>query len=169
MLDSAKSFVDEHRDISKLVSEAERFSVQLPLLGKVGVPSPRQLAFYGVLGGLAALQVIDWPVAVAVGVGHLVTTRTLTQRVEAAEAEVAHTEELLEQVQAAVEEPVTESAAKVAATKAPAAKAAATKAPAKKAVAKAPAKKVAAKKTPAKKAVAKKTPAKPAKETPTTE
>ncbi|HOW93255.1 MAG TPA: hypothetical protein PLF91_02045, partial [Mycolicibacterium fallax] len=98
MLESTKSFVDEHRDISKLVQQAERFSIQLPLVGRVSVPPPRQLAFYGALGALAALQVLDWPVALAVGVGHLVTTRSLTQRVEAAEADVQHTEELLEQV-----------------------------------------------------------------------
>ncbi|MCV7083174.1 hypothetical protein, partial [Mycolicibacterium insubricum] len=109
MLDSTRSFVDEHRDISKLVQQAERFSIQLPLVGRVAVPSPKQLAFYGALGALAVFEVIDWPVAVAVGVGHLVTTRTLANRVEAAEAEAQHAEEqveeLLEQVQAARTKP----------------------------------------------------------------
>lgn len=159
MLDSARSFVDEHRDLSALVQQAERFSIQLPLVGRVSVPPPRQLAFYGALGALAALQVIDWPVALAVGVGHLVTTRTLTQRVEAAEAEVQHTEELLEQVQAVVDAPTKKPApASTAAKKAPAKKTAAAKTPATKAAAK----RVAGAKTTATKTTAKKAPAKKA-------
>lgn len=150
MLDSTRSFVDEHRDISKLVQQAERFSIQLPLVGRVAVPSPKQLAFYGALGALAVFEVIDWPVAVAVGVGHLVTTRTLANRVEAAEAEAQHAEEqveeLLEQVQAARTKPAPTKAA-----------------------ATTPAKKAPAKKAPAKKTTAKKAPAKTAPKAPTQE
>ena len=80
MLDSTRSFVDEHRDISKLVHQAERFSLQLPLVGRVAVPSPKQLAFYGALGALAVFEVIDWPVAVAVGVGNVPVNHSRVSR-----------------------------------------------------------------------------------------
>jgi hypothetical protein len=45
--------------------------VEVPLLGPVGWPPTGTLAFVVVLGGLAALEVLSWPVAVAVGAGHV--------------------------------------------------------------------------------------------------
>ena len=45
--------------------------VDVPLLGPVGWPPTGSLAFVVVLGGLAAVEVLSWPVAVAVGVGHV--------------------------------------------------------------------------------------------------
>jgi hypothetical protein len=45
--------------------------MNLPGVGQVKVPHPEQLAFYGALGILAAVQVIDWPVALVLGVGHM--------------------------------------------------------------------------------------------------
>ncbi len=59
-----------HRDIVRRVREAQSFSVNLPVLGHVQVPRPEQLAFYGALGALAAIEIIDWPVALVLGVGH---------------------------------------------------------------------------------------------------
>jgi hypothetical protein len=52
------------------VREAETFAVNLPVVGRVRIPRPDQLAYYGALAGLAALEVIDWPIAVAIGAGH---------------------------------------------------------------------------------------------------
>lgn len=75
MLTMARSLLSSHRDASKLVERAEKFSVRLPLVGRVAVPPPDQLAFYGVVGGLAALGLIDWPVALAIGVGQVVVAR----------------------------------------------------------------------------------------------
>ena len=75
MLTTARSFLSSHRDASKLVQRAEKFSIRLPLVGRVAVPPPDQLAFYGVVGGLAALGLIDWPVAIAIGVGQAVVAR----------------------------------------------------------------------------------------------
>ena len=75
MLTTARSFLASHRDASKLVQRAEKFSVRLPVVGRVAVPPPDQLAFYGVVGGLAALGLIDWPVAIAIGVGQAVVAR----------------------------------------------------------------------------------------------
>jgi hypothetical protein len=59
-----------HRDVARLVREADRFALRLPAVGRVPIPRPDQLAFYAGLAGLVAAELIDWPVAVAIGVGH---------------------------------------------------------------------------------------------------
>jgi hypothetical protein len=107
-----RSLLTAQRDASRRVAEARKFSIRLPLIGTVQVPPPDQLAFYAVLGGLAALELIDWPVAVAMGIGSAVLTRHLSD---------------LEKREAAVEAAVAGPAAP------PAKKAPAKKAPAKKA------------------------------------
>jgi hypothetical protein len=46
--------------------------VTLPAgIGTVRVPRPERLAFYGGIAVLAALGVLDWPLALVIGVGHL--------------------------------------------------------------------------------------------------
>ena len=74
----ARSFLASHRDASKMVEKAEKFSLRLPIVGRVGLPPPDQLAFFGVVGGLAALGVIDWPVALAIGAGQALMARHFT-------------------------------------------------------------------------------------------
>jgi hypothetical protein len=59
-----------HRSAVERVREAETFAVKLPVLGRVRIPSPDRLAYYGALAGLAALEIIDWPIALAIGAGH---------------------------------------------------------------------------------------------------
>jgi hypothetical protein len=44
--------------------------VRVPWLGEVHVPSPEALAFGVGLALITALEIVDWPVAVAIGVGH---------------------------------------------------------------------------------------------------
>lgn len=61
--------ITAQREAAKRVADGKTYSVEIPLVGRVPVPSPRQLAIYAALGGLAALEVIEWPVAVAMGVG----------------------------------------------------------------------------------------------------
>jgi hypothetical protein len=53
------------------VRSGQSFAVNLPVLGRVTVPQPEQLAYYGGLVALAAFEIIDWPVAVAVAAGHI--------------------------------------------------------------------------------------------------
>uniref|UniRef100_A0A5Q5CD18 Uncharacterized protein n=1 Tax=Mycobacterium sp. (strain JLS) TaxID=164757 RepID=A0A5Q5CD18_MYCSJ len=84
MYDTARSFLSSHRDASELVRRAQRFSVRLPLIGQVTVPPPDQLAFYGVLGVLAGVGAIEWPVAVAIGVGQAVVARHVNGEPQAA-------------------------------------------------------------------------------------
>ena len=43
----------------------------LPVIGEVWLGRPQHLTFYAVLAGLAALEVIEWPVAVLVATGKL--------------------------------------------------------------------------------------------------
>jgi hypothetical protein len=62
--------VKGHRATAQQVRDADRFALQLPVVGRVPFPRPDQLAFYGALAGLVAIEMVDWPVAVAIGVGH---------------------------------------------------------------------------------------------------
>lgn len=62
---------DTHRDAVQRVRQAQTFAVDLPILGRVRIPRPEQLAFYGALGALAAIEIIEWPVAVALAAGHV--------------------------------------------------------------------------------------------------
>ncbi|MGW0160372.1 hypothetical protein ACWDUN_13755 [Mycobacterium sp. NPDC003323] len=56
---------------SKECGRARGFTVSLPVLGKVCIPRPKQLAYYGTLGLLAATGVIEWPIALVLGAGHV--------------------------------------------------------------------------------------------------
>ncbi|MDV7347828.1 hypothetical protein R4255_30840 [Rhodococcus oxybenzonivorans] len=60
-----------HRDTVERVRHAESFAVTLPIVGRVGIPRPEHLAFYAALGTLAALEIIEWPVAVIIAAGHV--------------------------------------------------------------------------------------------------
>jgi hypothetical protein len=59
-----------HSDVAQRVRDADRFALQLPVVGRVPIPRPDQLAFYGALAALVAVELVEWPVAVAIGVGH---------------------------------------------------------------------------------------------------
>jgi len=52
---------------------AERPHLSVPVLGELTVPPPDMLVFYGVLGALATLGVVEWPLVLIVGVGHCLT------------------------------------------------------------------------------------------------
>ncbi|MCO5994281.1 hypothetical protein [Actinoallomurus rhizosphaericola] len=45
--------------------------VELPVLGQVMLPRPEKLVYYAGLGVLTALELVEWPVALAIGAGHL--------------------------------------------------------------------------------------------------
>lgn len=86
MLTATRSFLAAQREASTQVKRAEKFSVRIPVVGKVSIPPPDQIAFIGALGLLAAVELIDWPVALAVGVGQVVVARHLEeQRLKAGE------------------------------------------------------------------------------------
>ncbi|MEV5763266.1 hypothetical protein AB0L34_01625 [Micromonospora sp. NPDC052213] len=52
--------------------------VEIPGLGEVAVPPPDKLAYYAGLGVLAALQVIEWPLALVITAGHLLADQHLS-------------------------------------------------------------------------------------------
>jgi hypothetical protein len=71
--DDARMSADQnrsHREVAALVREADRFAIQLPVVGHVPIPRPDQLVFYGTLGVLVAVELVDWPVALAIGAAH---------------------------------------------------------------------------------------------------
>lgn len=135
------------RQASERVKQGKSYSVALPIIGRVPVPSPEQLAIYAALGGLTVLELIDWPVALAMGVGSTVVSRRLSDL-------KAREEELAEAIDPTA--PRTPTASLTAEGHAPTPKKPAAKA----AVKKTPARRTAAKKNPAKKTPAKKAPAK---------
>jgi hypothetical protein len=52
--------------------EKHTMSVTLPDgLGTIRLPEPERLAYYGGVLTLAAFGILDWPVAIALGVGHV--------------------------------------------------------------------------------------------------
>ena len=53
------------------VRDAQTFTVELPVVGRVRLPRPEQLAYYGALGALAAVEIIEWPVALVLAAGHV--------------------------------------------------------------------------------------------------
>jgi hypothetical protein len=63
-----------HRSAVERVRDADTFAVNLPVVGRVRIPRPDQLAYYGALAGLAALEIIDWPIALAIGAGHVLAS-----------------------------------------------------------------------------------------------
>jgi hypothetical protein len=45
--------------------------VELPGVGRIELPPPDQLAFIGGIATLVVLQIIEWPVAAVLAVGHV--------------------------------------------------------------------------------------------------
>ena len=66
-----KSRSTSHREAVKRVQEARGFAVNLPVVGRVRIPRPEHLAYYGALGIMAAVEIIDWPIALAIAAGHV--------------------------------------------------------------------------------------------------
>ena len=59
------------RAVAKAI-EQEAGHIVLPYgIGPVRVPSPDRLAFYGGIAALALFGIVDWPVALVIGLGHL--------------------------------------------------------------------------------------------------
>jgi hypothetical protein len=56
------------------IREGETFFVNLPLVGRMEIPRPEQLAYYGGLAALAAFELIDWPVAIVIAAGHILAS-----------------------------------------------------------------------------------------------
>ncbi len=68
-----KSTTAGHRSAVQRIRQAEGFSVSLPVVGRVQIPRPEHLAYYGALGVLVAVEIVDWPIALAIAAGHALT------------------------------------------------------------------------------------------------
>jgi hypothetical protein len=62
------------RDAVDKIREGETFALNLPVVGQLDIPRPEQLAYYGGLAALAALELLDWPVALVIAAGHLLAS-----------------------------------------------------------------------------------------------
>ena len=62
------------REAVQKIREGETFVVNLPLVGQMEIPRPEQLAYFGGLAALAAVELIDWPVALVIAAGHLLAS-----------------------------------------------------------------------------------------------
>jgi hypothetical protein len=65
-----KSAAKHRPTVNERIREADIVEVGLPVLGTVRIRRPDRLVYYGAVAILAAAEIIDWPVALAVGVGH---------------------------------------------------------------------------------------------------
>jgi hypothetical protein len=66
-----KSRATSHREAVNRVRQGRGFAVNVPVVGRVKIPPPQHLAYYGALGVLAAVELIDWPIALVVAAGHV--------------------------------------------------------------------------------------------------
>ncbi|HEY6797955.1 MAG TPA: hypothetical protein VI248_25040 [Kineosporiaceae bacterium] len=57
-------------------TERNSLRITAPLIGTVKVPPTDELAFLGGMAALAALGVLEWPVAGALAAGHLLSAST---------------------------------------------------------------------------------------------
>ena len=73
---------ESHRSAVDRIREAESFAVQLPVVGRVRIPRPEQLAYFGGLAALAALEIIEWPVALIIASGHVLANQHHNRVVE---------------------------------------------------------------------------------------
>jgi hypothetical protein len=62
------------RDAVEHIREGETFFVTVPVIGRLEIPRPEQLAYYGGLAALAAFELIDWPVALVIAAGHILAS-----------------------------------------------------------------------------------------------
>lgn len=61
-------------EAAEVATEKNSVRVPIPLIGTVKLPPPEQLAFVAGIAALAALEVIEWPVGLALAVGHVLAT-----------------------------------------------------------------------------------------------
>ena len=73
-----KSDGTTHRQAVDRIRDARSLAIDLPLVGRVRIAHPEHVAYFGALGVLAVIEIIDWPIALAIAAGHvLVQTSTI--------------------------------------------------------------------------------------------
>ncbi len=64
------------------VHQAEHMSLNLPIIGPVDLPPPEHLMYYGGIGLLAGLEIIEWPIALLVAAGHALSQQQHSRAIE---------------------------------------------------------------------------------------
>ena len=68
-----------------LASTLDKHTLSVPLpddIGTLRLPEPQRLAYYGGLAALAVFGILDWPVAIALGIGHVLAEQHRRKFVE---------------------------------------------------------------------------------------
>ncbi|ART71596.1 hypothetical protein BTO20_26335 [Mycobacterium dioxanotrophicus] len=65
-----KSSTKHHLTVNERVRDVDSVEIGLPVVGKVRIRQPERLVYYGAVAVLAAAEIIEWPVALVLGVGH---------------------------------------------------------------------------------------------------
>ncbi|MCV7315949.1 hypothetical protein H7J77_10400 [Mycolicibacillus parakoreensis] len=82
MADNQTRKVSTHSEAVQQIREGESFALNLPGVGEVQIPPPEQIAYYGGLAALAALDLIEWPVAVVIAAGHIMASNQRSRLLE---------------------------------------------------------------------------------------
>ncbi|MFI7606897.1 hypothetical protein ACIBTV_17385 [Micromonospora sp. NPDC049366] len=67
------SSLSRHLNGARETVEIYSRRVQVPMLGEMAVPPVDRLAYYAGIGLLAAVQIIEWPLALVITAGHLLS------------------------------------------------------------------------------------------------
>ncbi|HUC25425.1 MAG TPA: hypothetical protein VMA73_22185 [Streptosporangiaceae bacterium] len=68
-----------------LTSTLDKHTVSVTLpdnLGTLRLPEPKRIGYYAGLAALAAFGILDWPVAIALGIGHVLAEQHRNEFVE---------------------------------------------------------------------------------------
>lgn len=57
------------------VQHKEHINLSLPVIGRISLPHPQDMAFYAGVAALVALEMLEWPAGVALAVGHALTSQ----------------------------------------------------------------------------------------------
>lgn len=79
----ARRSTGKSRSLARARLQKQPPRVSLPVVGEIPVSEGSRVAFYGGLTAFAILGLLDWPVALIVGVGHLLTENRHNETIEA--------------------------------------------------------------------------------------
>lgn len=58
------------RAAAATAEDRENIAIEVPFVGPVKLPRPQDTAYYAGIGLLAALELLEWPAAIALAIGH---------------------------------------------------------------------------------------------------
>jgi hypothetical protein len=79
MSELSKKGDSQPRSVVDAVMERSCLRVRLPLVGQVNLPPVERLAYFVGVGALAAVELIDWPVAIIIATGHVLADQHVSR------------------------------------------------------------------------------------------